>query len=99
MAQQQKVTVICYSDSYAQDYAYSNNTKFQLIDALVGDVNLDNEVNINDVTAIQKHLADIQKIKKSLTRSYGNVNGDDKLSIKDATKIQLFVGECIENLD
>ncbi|MBR3971886.1 MAG: dockerin type I repeat-containing protein [Ruminococcus sp.] len=52
----------------------------------VGDADQDRVVNVKDATAIQKHLADIQKC--NITAGDVDKNG---LNIKDATAIQKYV--------
>ena len=55
----ENVTVRCYQDSFAHSYALENNISFELLKKIVlGDVNNDGAVNINDVTDIQRNLAE-----------------------------------------
>ena len=54
---------------------------------VLGDVDGDDDVNIIDVTMIQRHLADIIRLDESAQKR-GMVAGDDELSIIDATLIQ-----------
>lgn len=54
---------------------------------LLGDVNLDGELNIKDATLIQKHLANIETIE-GLGKPAADFNSDGKITIKDATAIQ-----------
>jgi len=54
---------------------------------LLGDVNLDGNVNIRDATAIQKHLANIETIE-GLGKPASDYNQDGKITIQDATAIQ-----------
>lgn len=58
----------------------------------IGDVNYDNEVDVNDVTAIQKYLA---KLDLNINTAYADVNGDGTISIRDATYIQLKLAKLI----
>lgn len=87
-------TVIhCYYDSYAHNYAKENNIPFVLLDgAVLGDVDRDGFVSINDVTAIQRHLAELEELS-DLQKSAADVNGDGIIDISDATNIQLFLAE------
>ena len=56
-----------------------------------GDANLDNNVNINDVTTIQLDLANKVKITDPLARELADVTGDGRVSIQDANYIQRFL--------
>ena len=55
-----------------------------------GDVNLDSNINIRDVTAIQKHLANIQILSEEAL-FFADFNFDKKVSIQDATDIQKWI--------
>ncbi len=60
---------------------------------LIGDVNYDLNLNIRDVTLIQKHLASLENLDDyALDTSYvepvADFNGDGKVNVKDATAIQ-----------
>ena len=58
--------------------------------ALLGDANEDEVVNIKDATAIQKHLAGLYALSQTgLAVADADTNGD--VNIKDATAIQKFV--------
>lgn len=63
---------------------------------IIGDADLNNSIDIKDVTLIQKHLADI--IKLDSTQSViADVNSDDVISIKDATAIQSYIAGLSDN--
>lgn len=51
---------------------------------LIGDANSDGNLNIRDVTSIQKYLAKIHEVDKLVA----DFNGDFKIDIKDASNIQ-----------
>ena len=59
-----------------------------------GDVNLDGHVNINDVTAIQKHIANINTLSGKALRA-ADYNRDGRVDITDATSIQRFINKVI----
>ena len=74
----------------------------------IGDVNLDTIININDTTAIQKHIAYITRITNDLQLVLADTNKDGKITIKDATLIQKYaagmdsygsVGEVVNKED
>ena len=56
-----------------------------------GDANGDGIVNINDVTAIQRHLAELEAFKSKQINA-ADVNGEG-LDISDATAIQMYLAE------
>ena len=57
-------------------------------------VDNDGSVNINDVTAIQQHTAELGSPDREGLLA-GDVNGDGKTNIEDATEIQRFLAEMI----
>ncbi len=54
---------------------------------LLGDVNLDGEVNVRDATAIQKHLASIITLSDD-GLAVADYDGNNAINVKDATAIQ-----------
>ncbi len=56
----------------------------------IGDVNLDNTINVKDATAIQKHLASIITLGAQ-NLSVEDFNADNTVNVKDATAIQKFL--------
>ncbi|MBQ1474064.1 MAG: S8 family serine peptidase [Ruminococcus sp.] len=61
-------------------------------DYLPGDANLDGRVDIRDVTAIQRHIANFDILSgKALLAA--DANGDGKVTIEDATLLQMFFAE------
>ena len=71
------------SQQMAQDYGKKQ---------LSGDVNRDNSVTIDDVTAVQKYLAGMHRFT-ALQYELGNVRAADKLNIFDATAIQRMLAK------
>lgn len=59
---------------------------------LLGDANDDLVVNIQDVTAIQKHLAEISTLTAT-GKKLADVNADSFITIKDATAIQKHLAD------
>ena len=57
-----------------------------LSERLWGDVDNDGSVNINDVTAIQQHIAELGSPDREGLLA-GDVNGNGKTNIEDATEI------------
>ena len=67
--------------------AYSDNTP-----TLLGDANLDGAININDVTEIQRYLAEYIKLSKT-AKANADFNRDGKVTIDDCTSIQYLLAE------
>ena len=62
---------------------------------LLGDANGDGAVTISDVTAIQRHLAELELLDVAHLHA-ADVNQDGHLNISDATLIQLYLAENLE---
>ena len=56
-----------------------------------GDANGDGHVDINDVTAIQRHLAELEHLSSNRIKA-ADVTGEG-LDISDATAIQMYLAE------
>ena len=59
---------------------------------LIGDVNNDGNINIFDVTAIQRHLAEMELLSGDGLKA-ADCTGDGKVSIDDATRLQMYLAE------
>lgn len=59
---------------------------------VLGDVNCDGFININDVLAIQRHLAGIN-ILTGYPLYAADTNGDGSVTIEDATHLQMYLAE------
>ena len=82
-----------YYDSYAYRYAKDNNIPYTLLDEFkLADVNMDGIVNINDVTAIQRDLAELEQFNE-LQELAADANRDGFVDISDATTIQMFIAK------
>lgn len=62
-----------------------------------GDVNLDGTVNIDDVTLIQKYIANMSELDGEQLKA-ADVTGDGDVSIDDVTKIQKFIAGLVSSL-
>ena len=69
---------------YADDYTVFVDTK------IVNDVNLDGNVDINDVTAIQTYLSNYNNISEEQVR-IADVNKDGKVDVNDVTALQTIL--------
>jgi hypothetical protein len=70
---------------------------------LVGDVNLDGEVNVNDATYLQMYLVDYKNDDGSVMLdttdenvfAVADVNDDGDINIKDVTYIQMMIADLV----
>lgn len=75
------------------DYAKAQNIPYVLLDGVkLGDVNGDGIVNINDVTAIQQHLAEYVFLE-GISLHAADVDQNGEVKIDDATLLQEFLAE------
>lgn len=58
----------------------------------VGDTNLDGKITISDVTAVQQHLAELEKFTEEQL-AVADTNGDGEINIIDATHLQKYLAE------
>ena len=58
----------------------------------IGDVNLDGRVNIRDVTAIQRHIAEFAMFSDEQL-AVADVDGNGVVTIEDATLLQMYFAE------
>ena len=90
-------TVILTLDLSNFDYATKTGAKYKVDiiyneDIVIGDVNNDGSVTIDDATALQRYLAEFDTLDATALAN-ADVNGDGKINIKDVTKIQRVVAE------
>ena len=57
-----------------------------------GDTNLDGQIDISDVTAIQRHLAELAEFSNEQL-ALADVNSDGEVDITDATHLQMYLAE------
>lgn len=60
---------------------------------LLGDVNNDNLIDINDATIIQKYIADYDLPNPEIIKLCANINGDSDIDISDVTLIQKHIAD------
>ena len=58
----------------------------------LGDTNLDGRINICDITAIQRHLAETEPFSDEQL-ALADTNGDGAVTIDDATHLQMYLAE------
>ena len=74
--------------------SYSEGKKLQL-----GDVNLDGLVDANDLTALARHVAEIEILQISQALQNGDVTRDGFVDAEDLTKLARYVAEIIDSLE
>lgn len=83
------INVTCYENSYAAAYCEAYGIRnLIIVEKLMGDVNLDGVVNINDVTLIQKYIAHFDVMKSYRAKNLADVYQDGKILITDVTSLQ-----------
>ena len=71
---------------------YHSPQLFNINTISVGDTNLDGNINIRDVTAIQRHLVELETFNDEQI-ALADTNGDGEINISDATHLQMFLAE------
>lgn len=59
---------------------------------IIGDANMDGKVDVRDVTAIQRHIAEYELLTGDGLKA-ADVNADGAVTIEDATELQEFLAE------
>ena len=80
--------VIVYSDSSIGVY----RTFTCQSSAMIGEANLDGKINIRDVTAIQRHIAEYNELTGRALLA-ADTDGDGEINIADATHLQKYLAE------
>ena len=89
----ENLTLGVWYDSYAYHYAVDNNINYTLLDGVkLGDINGDDNININDVTLIQRHLAELEQLE-GIYLYVADANQDSTVDIADATTLQMSIAE------
>lgn len=66
---------------------------------LKGDVDLDGDVGPSDLTALAKHLAEIEFITDATAINNADVTGDAEIGPDDLTKLAQYLAEIIDSLE
>jgi hypothetical protein len=91
----ENLTLGVWYDSNAYHYAKQNRIPYVLLNELSpGDANGDGEININDVTTIQKHVAKLITLKDRFLAA-ADANADNVVNIMDATHVQKVIAKLI----
>lgn len=70
----------------------SENVYFTINKALIGDTNLDGKIDIRDVTAIQRHICELELFTEEQL-AVADANADGEINIADATHLQMYLAE------
>ena len=76
------------------NYCNSKTKEFEIrtIPFVIGDTTLDGRIDIRDVTAIQRHIAELDIFSEEQLAA-ADVNGDGVVDINDATHLQKYLAE------
>ena len=86
-------SILCFEESAAAAYCLACGSEQAVImERRIGDANQDGKVQISDVTAIQRHLAEMYSLTAP-QMVLADVNGDGMVTIDDATLIQRYLAE------
>lgn len=87
------LTLGVWYGSYGYQYAKERNIPYTLLDNVkLGDTNGDGAVNINDVTALQRCLAELEELD-AIHLHAADVDRDGAADITDATVLQEYLAE------
>lgn len=87
------LTLKVYFNSYAHQFAKDNGFTFDFLDEYInGDADFNGVVNVNDVTAIQRHVAEFELLNELQVKA-ADVTGDGELTVADATYLQRYLAE------
>lgn len=94
MAENETVEIVCSYGSYAEEFCKENGIK-NIKAIRLGDANLDGDVNVKDVTFVQKCVAGLSNLSTYYNLIYADTNFDDSLTVRDATLIQMLIAGII----
>ena len=87
------ITIKCCEGSAAYEFAVENDIPYILITKyLLGDVDGSGDVNISDVTEIQRHLAELVRLEGIFLYA-ADTNQDGIVAVSDATAVQMYLAE------
>ena len=92
------VTIKCYENSYAREYAKTNGINYSLIfdEREFGDINNDGKVDVNDVTHLQRYIAGFTDesgapIIPDSDLGYADITDEGTIDLRDVTALQLKI--------
>lgn len=85
--------IVAFEGTAAAEYAADSGAdNARILRKIMGDVNFDGVVNVNDVTELQRIAAELRPVY-AWEKIVADVNGSKDVSIDDATLIQQFLAE------
>lgn len=92
------VTIKCYENSYAHEYAKTNGINYSLIfdEREFGDINNDGKVDVNDVTHLERYIAGFTDesgapIIPDSDLGYADITDDGTIDSRDVTALQMIL--------
>lgn len=92
------VTIKCYENSYAHEYAKTNGINYSLIfdEREFGDINNDGKVDVNDVTHLQRYIAGFTDesgapIIPDNDLGYADITDEGTIDSRDVTALQMIL--------
>ena len=76
------------------DYSGTVEKAFTIGYTMVGDVDMNGKVDVNDVTLIMKYNVDLINLSSEQLK-FADVNEDDYVDILDATLLQQYIANCV----
>lgn len=73
---------------------YDENGQHTIVQAVIGDTDLDGEISVLDATAIQRYLASLEEFTQEQLIA-ADVDGDGEVTVLDATLVQQYVASII----
>ena len=85
--------IVCFEGSAAAQYCADNGvTNARVLEKTAGDANTDGHVNVNDVTAIQRSIAELE-VLPPYAALLADVDRSGAVNVDDATRIQMYLAE------
>ena len=81
-----------WNDAIGYNCSHMKNGFICEYDNAIGDTNLDGHITIRDVTAIQRHIAELEVFTDEQL-ALADTNGDGSVDITDATHLQKYLAE------
>ena len=92
-----KLGITLATVAFLSTAVFSASAYFDSVGSLIGDINADSEINVNDATYLQKILAN----KETAPENYEYIADtylDGIINIKDATVIQMYSAKMIDTI-
>ena len=100
IGEDEEASTITIEATSADDDSYTTSFDISIAnsgESIIGDVDQNGVVTINDATAIQYYIADFGTLTENQLAS-ADVDGDGEISIKDVTKLQKYLANLIPSL-